>query len=131
MAESLLFTCNKCGFQVESWSDGNPYIQGSARKRFYYYHPAEESQLVEIGKKLYGRVLNSQEINIMRKERGSNAPDHICLSCGKIRKLNPRKDRMVCTSCKGKNFVETWELAGKKCMMCDGVFLDGIPHAIS
>lgn len=35
-------TCDKCGFEVDAWDDGNPYVQDSKGKRHYFYHPTNE-----------------------------------------------------------------------------------------
>lgn len=29
MAMSIIYTCDKCGFEVHAWDDGNPYVQDS------------------------------------------------------------------------------------------------------
>ncbi len=131
MASSQLFTCNQCGFNVESWSDGNPYVIGANGKRLFYYHPGGSERLRQIALDLYGFEPTPDDITKMCSERGGNAPDYICTHCGKVRRLDKNRDKFFCRSCKGSELIETWTLAGKKCMKCGGVFSEGVISAIS
>ena len=47
MAAQITFRCSKCGFSVESWDDGNPYIEGPDGKRHQFYHPGEDGQTAQ------------------------------------------------------------------------------------
>jgi PHP family Zn ribbon phosphoesterase len=131
MASSLLFACNQCGFKVESWSDGNPYIIGANGRKIYYYHPGESEQLKRIWMELYGNDPTPEDIHKMCRERGGNAPDHICVRCGMINKIDKKRDKLLCISCKCKDLIETGTLAGKTCMKCGGIFSEGVLHSIS
>jgi DNA-directed RNA polymerase subunit RPC12/RpoP len=86
MAEQTTFTCKKCGYQVESWSDGNPYIQGPNGKRHYYYHPCEDDQIRDIVGKILKRDPSEAEIREMLDNHSGNEADYLCLECLKISK---------------------------------------------
>jgi hypothetical protein len=112
VAQCLLFVCNKCGFSIEGWDDGNPYIENSNGKRKYYYHPEEPPKI-------------SLTFSF------GNAPDYVCRKCGKISKIDPDKDAMQCRKCKSEAVEEIYNLGGKKCLKCDGQFSQGESIAIS
>jgi len=46
MAMSIIYSCDKCGFEVDAWDDGNPYVQDSKGKRHYFYHPTNEMDIM-------------------------------------------------------------------------------------
>jgi hypothetical protein len=39
MAQSRFIVCGGCGFEVEAWSDGNPYYRDERGHKRYAYHP--------------------------------------------------------------------------------------------
>jgi len=47
MAACIQFTCSSCGFSVQAWDEGNPYIQfPGLRKPHYFYHPSGERMVL-------------------------------------------------------------------------------------
>jgi len=108
MATQLTFTCNKCGFSVDGWDEGNPYIEHPENRREYIYHPDDDRELCT-----------------------GNAPDHICMKCGAISKIDPEKDKIICSKCGSSKVEDTYELTGKPCLKCDGTFSEGEVSAIS
>ena len=119
MASSKLITCGNCNFQIETWDDGNPYVQyPGTRKRHYYYHPAPDLQidteLLEWQSRMADKIQDGEPI------RG-NAPDHICLDCGTKRKLDPDHDKIRCSrkACRSQRVVRTHELEQHTCPKCN------------
>ena len=60
-----------------------------------------------------------------------NAPDHLCLKCGKISQIDPEMDKMICKKCKSDEVTEVTSLAGLKCPKCSGHFDQGSEGGIS
>ena len=122
MALGIEFYCNKCNFSITAWDDGNPYIIYPIRKRNYFYHPSGIDSFIE---KLKSKNLSEKEINnILENGVYGNAPDHICLECGKIYKIDPEVDKIECKKCKSKNIIDLVKLKGKKCPFCGGKFIE-------
>jgi len=131
MSAQYTFSCSKCNFSIESWEDGNQYIEDLNGKRHFFYHPAESEIRDKIAKEICGPEYSEAKILKIYNERIGNAPDHICRKCEKISRLNPEKDQIICKRCGGGSVEITMGLAGKKCIRCDGIFLDGVFTAIS
>ena len=131
MAQCLRFVCNKCGFAIEGWDDGNPYIEFPKGKRTYFYHPGDERKIEEISSRILGHEPSDQEIGEILEKYAGNAPDHICRDCGKISKIDPNKDAMKCRKCKSEDVEEIYNLGGKRCLKCDGQFSRGESAGIS
>jgi DNA-directed RNA polymerase subunit RPC12/RpoP len=135
MAMSTIYTCDKCGFEVDAWDDGNPYVQDSKGKRHYFYHP--ENGIDIMGKLLEPIPLptsnskESEESEPVFETHTGNAPDHLCLKCGKISLIDPEMDKMICKKCKSDEVTELTSLAGKKCPKCSGHFDQGREGGIS
>ena len=131
MAYCLTFTCPKCGFSVDSWDEGNPYILDLKNVRRYFYHPGERKVIEKVTNAINGRECTEDEREKILTERCGSSPDHICRKCGKITKLDPTKDVLVCSKCKSDQLEATYGLSGKKCIKCDGVFTKGENTMIS
>jgi len=128
---SIIFTCEKCGFSLEAWDEGNPYIEYPEGERHYFYHPDGEKILKEIASKILGHSPSPAEQEKIEAKYTRNAPDHICRVCGEISRVDPEKDGKVCPSCGSKKIVELFKLGWKKCIECPGKFSKGKIGAIS
>lgn len=122
MAEGCLFKCSNCSFELEVWSDGNPfYIDLATMKKVYCYHPEEPKFPLA----------------------GNDVP-HLCLDCGREFKVEcsaiafdgvhgvrgpetdeydrveSNDDQKRCTkrACKSTNIIDCQELGGKTCPKC-------------
>jgi hypothetical protein len=131
MSAQYTFSCSKCDFTVESWEDGNQYIEDLKGKRHFFYHPAESEVRDKIAKEICGPEYSEAKILKIYSDSIGNAPDHICRNCEKITRLNPEKDKIVCRKCGSLSLEITIKLAGKKCIKCDGIFSEGEFSAIS
>jgi DNA-directed RNA polymerase subunit RPC12/RpoP len=111
MAQQLRFTCNDCGREVSSWSDGNPYFIDESGQKQYAYHPDHERLALCIG----------------------NDAEHLCLTCGLEFKVDSRSPTRSCPKCHSTNHVDTYELDGSPCPFCKrGTFrVDSEASAIS
>jgi len=141
MAMSIIYTCEACDFKVDAWDDGNPYVQDSKGERHYFYHPTNEWDIMgEVLAKMPPRIPSSEESGESEESEESapvydthtgNAPDHLCLNCGKISLIDPEMDNMICKKCKSDEVTELTSLAGKKCPKCSGHFDQGSEGGIS
>jgi hypothetical protein len=131
MAQCLRFVCNKCGFPIGGWDDGNPYIEFPKGKRTYFYHPSGDEVIQKVGFKILGYEPGHEEIREILTKYAGNAPDHICRDCEKTSKIDPDKDAMKCRKCKSEDIEEIYNLSGKKCLKCDGQFSQGESFLIS
>ncbi|MCY2964648.1 MAG: hypothetical protein NT069_13605 [Planctomycetota bacterium] len=111
MAQQLQFTCDGCGRELTSWSDGNPYYMDDSGQKQYAYHPDHEGLARCIG----------------------NDAEHLCLNCGLEFKVDSRFPAAACPDCQSTDQVDTYELDGRPCPFCKrGIFrLDPGAMAIS
>ena len=124
MAAAITFTCKKCGYQIESWDDGNPYIETPRGKRYHFYHPCEDSQIREIVQKILKREPTEVEISEMLQNNSGNEGDYLCLECLKLGKRDSDKDNMICRSCKSNRIIGVGTFSGQKCPKCNKGKLD-------
>ena len=95
MVMSTIYTCEACDFKVDGWDDGNPYVEHPKGKRKYFYHPNDEDipllrPPVEIPEEA-----SPEEVDDLLYYHTGNAPDHLCLKCGKISQIDPEMDKMI------------------------------------
>jgi ribosomal protein L37AE/L43A len=131
MAMSLIFTCEQCGFSVEGWDDGNPYIINSKGKRVYCYHPSLETDMEKVVGEILGAIYTDETRNEILATRTGNAPDHICLKCAQTFKLDRGCDQIVCPKCHHLEVTKVYEIGGKACPRCQGAMSEGEMGAIS
>lgn len=131
MAMSTIYTCDKCGFKVDAWDDGNPYVEHPKGKRKYFYHPNDEDipllrPLMEIPEES-----SPEEVDALLYYHVGNAPDHLCCSCAEISQVDPEVDKLVCQHCGSDKVIDLMKMAGKKCPKCSGHFDQGSAGAVS
>lgn len=132
MAQQLIFTCGRCGFEVDAWDEGNPYVEGPDGVRHHFYHPGEDRKVVAIVTALLGRAPTGDEVQQMLREHGGNEGDFLCLECRAPSRRNEREAAGPCASCGSTRVVERWHLAGETCPACkQGTFNRGRAGAIS
>ncbi|NLB54388.1 MAG: hypothetical protein GX811_01230 [Lentisphaerae bacterium] len=131
MAAGYMFTCDSCGFSLEAWDEGNPYIEFPKGKRHYFYHPSEMKVIRAVTKSIIGYEPTDEECNDALKKYAGNESDYICRSCRKETKFDPKKDIHACTHCGSTDVDDIFTIAGKRCIKCDGTFLEGEFVAIS
>ena len=102
MAMQTIFTCTQCGFEMEAWDEGNPYIQGPDGTRHHFYHPCADSEIASIVQEILGRELTGAEVREVLRKHSGNEPEHICLDCGVIAMMNEQEAKAPCASCGGK-----------------------------
>lgn len=131
MAMSLIFTCEQCGFSVEGWDEGNPYIINSKGKRVYCYHPSLETEMEQVVVELLGPIYTDKARDEVLETRTGNASDHICLKCAEIFKLDPDHDKNECPKCHHPEVLDVYIMGGKCCPKCQGKMSEGEDGAIS
>ena len=132
MASQTIFTCVKCGFSVEAWDDGNPYIEAPDGQRFHFYHPSADGQIEKIVSGILGHAATQVEIHEMLQNQAGNESDYLCLDCGKMSMHDPKKDKRSCANCGSKKLADVNRLGGRPCPSCkEGQFDIGRPGAIS
>ncbi len=132
MAAQITFTCTSCGFSVESWDDGNPYIEGPDGKRHHFYHPCEDQQIRKIVSKIIAHSPDENEIEEMLRLHAGNESDYICLECLKFCKRDGLKDELRCSSCRSASIVNPSALGGQACPSCHkGAFDEGRMTSVS
>ena len=131
MAMCLIFTCEQCGFSVEGWDEGNPYIINSKGKRVFFYHPGGEDVMDKVVEEILGPIYTDKARDEVLATRTGNASDHICLKCAKTFKLDPDRDKMECPKCHHSEVVEAFEMGGKPCPKCQGTMSKDRMGAIS
>lgn len=132
MAACITSTCQSCGFSVENWDDGNPYVESPDGKRHYFYHPGEEEQLEGIMGGILGHFPSRDEINEVLKTSSGNESTYLCTGCLKLSQRDPERDEVTCQHCGCGDLVETGKLGGRPCPSCKSGKMDqGEMKAIS
>lgn len=131
MASSLRFTCDSCGFSLEAWDEGNPYIEFPLGKRHYWYHPGEMEVIREVTRSIVGHDPSNEECESALENYAGNEPDYICRSCCKETRFDPDRDAQACTHCGSADVEEMYTIGCKQCIQCDGTFSEGQPGAVS
>ena len=88
--------CDQCSFEVEAWSDGNPYYRDARGRKKYAYHPDHDALARCIG----------------------NDVPHLCLACGCETRVDSLKPRTTCRRCKAERLVPVWDLTDVACPRC-------------
>ncbi len=116
MAAGYRLACTKCDYAVEIWDEGNPYARDWRGRRWFIYHPSRFEDVVIHYAHTERRPISQEEAEILL-EHGGNAPEHVCLECGRITWIDPRYDALECWWCGGA-VVEGFALAGQTCPRC-------------
>ena len=117
MASQLIFSC-PCGFSLDAWSDGNPYIielekiqfgsATSSNRKEYVYHPDSK----------------------VNEALGNDVPS-ICLAYCHLFESDTLDPRTCCMKCKSEKIIPCFDLAGKVCPKCGDLPLQVEGGAIS
>src|SRR5260370_40862000 len=99
MAQCIKFICDRCGFSVDRWDDGNRYLEWPAGTRNYLYHPGDISETERIMNLIYGRSPTQDEYERAHALYGGNESEFLCLSCAGVSGIDPKRDTMKCTEC--------------------------------
>jgi hypothetical protein len=126
MAGCYTFTCDHCGFSVDSWEDGNRYLEWPIGTRNYLYHPADIKETERLMQEIYGRSPAPEEYEMAFRRYGGNESEFLCYDCLTISRIDVERDPRVCSSCKSCALIATSRLAQTKCPRCrEGNFADG------
>lgn len=131
MAMSLIFTCDQCGFSLEAWDDGNPYILNSKDERVYFYHPGGEDVMEEVVAEILGPIYTDEARDEILATRTGNASDHICLKCAEQFKHDPKRDKPGCPHCGHTEIKDLFLMGEQPCPKCTGTLSKGEMGGIS
>lgn len=118
MAAQSIHFCTRCGYTIDAWDDGHPYIEYPPGKRNYYYHPCEPGDLEKIARRFYGRAASQEEIESMWRSHCGNESVFVCRDCRKTSRIDPRRDAVVCASCHSVRVEDVCGLSGKPRLNC-------------
>lgn len=118
MAMGQEYRCDKCGFSVTAWEDGNPYVLDNDGKRNFFYHPGEQGKIDTVILKDCGRVLQGTEREEYLKGRFGNEGEYLCADCGHVSRIDEKVDEFVCESCGKPKLTDVCRLEGKTCPKC-------------
>jgi len=119
MAALTCFSCNHCGFHIDSWDEAHPYLRGTDGKRHYYFHPGEHWVWNERFEVEYDRpALNQEELLAFVETHSGCEADYLCMHCGRQTKRDPDHDSLRCTGCGKQKLRDTCKLEGSPCPKC-------------
>jgi len=133
MSARFTYTCPNCGFSVDVWDEGHPFIKDDKGKRHYFYHPGEVDVIMSVASGCSFAVGKPpSEIMTLAASRIGHLQDGICLDCGKAFRALSAEASKRCRACKSGNTVWLMELEGKPCPKCKAAhFSKGVFSAIS
>jgi|SRR3982074_2141871 hypothetical protein len=100
MAGCYTFSCDHCGFSVDSWEDGNRYLEWPIGTRNYLYHPSDIDETERLMSEIYGHSPTPEEhVRAFRRYRG-NETESLCYDCLTISRIDVEIDLRMCSSCK-------------------------------
>jgi len=110
------FCCSDCAYTVQVREGGNPYLLDWRGQRWYYApgRPAWQVILeIEYDRREFLSDLERQRL----LQKQGNAPEHVCLTCGRITWIDPTRDKVACWWC-GEAVVLGTTLGGMRCPKC-------------
>lgn len=108
MAIAERYACDKCGYAVDAWSDGNPYYIDESGQKKYAYHPDHVA---------------------LSKCIGNDVP-YLCLACGLGFNIDSRSAAMECPRCQSKDIAEFVNVGGHRCPRCKSGMFSSDPKLI-
>jgi hypothetical protein len=119
MAGCYTFSCDHCGFSVDSWEDGNRYLEWPIGTRNYLYHPSDIDETERLMREIYGHSPTPDEYMTAFRRYGGNETEFLCCGCLAISRIDEKRDLRVCSSCKSAALREIGNrLAATECPKC-------------
>src|SRR5258708_36881283 len=100
MAGCYTFSCDHCGFSVDSWEDCNRYLEWPIGTRNYLYHPSDIDETERLMREIYGHSPTPDEYMTAFRRYGGNETEFLCCGCLAISRIDEKRDLRVCSSCK-------------------------------
>ena len=118
MSACFEFRCPACGFEIEAWDSGNPYIIDDDGLRHFFYHPAE-SDVIEpvVARSRWAAGKSALEIEAELPNHVGCMEDVICLECAATAQVDYDECNRRCATC-GSETHRILELGGKRCPKC-------------
>ena len=118
MACSVIHRCPVCSFEIEAWSDGNPYILDDRNRPKFYYHPCESERIEIIASCEWARSKTDAELSQILELKSGIMSDMICLECAGKFKCDTEKKKPKCRKCGSENVHDQFLLEGVTCPKC-------------
>ncbi len=134
MSISVLHRCPACGFEIEAWDDGHPYIRDDRGRARFYYHPCE----TEVRQKIlsvceWAHDKSPEDLSALLEKKSGNMTEFLCLGCCRRFKCDEDRQQPRCRKRGSKDVRDVMLLGGCACPKCGkGRFPDEPPfYAIS
>jgi hypothetical protein len=131
MASSTHFKCDACGFSLEIWDDGHPYIRGLTGRRHYFYHPANQKEVAQFVDAMLGHEGTASERRAYLAAHAGCEGEFLCMDCCKLSKIDEARDPKACRKCHRPDLIPAMELEGSPCPKCRKGLFQGTMGAIS
>ena len=119
MSCMYIHKCPTCGFEIEAWEDGNPYIRDDKGKPRFYYHPGGEEDRIKILEECrWAECKSPEELEVLLNKKSGVMSEFICMDCCKFFKTDAEKHTPWCRKCGSQNVMNITELAGVRCPKC-------------
>lgn len=119
MSARYLHRCPLCGFEIEVWDDGYPFILDDDGKRHFFYHPLEQNVIdAVVAKSKWAKGKTPTEIRQDLPNHMGCLIDAICLDCGATFRRNMSLKPRPCTKCKSRAIQPVMDLGGNRCPKC-------------
>ena len=118
MACSVIHRCPVCGFEIEAWSDGHPYILDDRNRPQFYYHPCEDERERILASCDWARFKTDEELSDLLQVKSGIMSDMICLDCAGKFKCDTEKKKPKCRKCGSENVHDQFKLEGVTCPKC-------------
>ena len=119
MSARYLHRCPSCGFEIEVWDDGSPFILDDDGKRNYFCHPCEYVVIdAVVAKSKWAKGKTPAEIEQELPKHIGRVIDAICLDCGTTSHRNEALKPRPCRKCKSRAIHAVMDLGGKRCPKC-------------
>ncbi len=92
MAGCYTFSCDHCGFSVDSWEDGNRYLEWPIGTRNYLCHPSDIDETERLMREIYGHSPTPDEYMTAFRRYGGNETEFLCCGCLAISRIDEKRE---------------------------------------
>ena len=119
MASSCIHRCPACGFRLEAWDDGSPYILDDKGRPRFFHHPCEVEGRNEILASCeWAQGREGADLARLVEARSGVMEDFICLQCARRFKCDSGRKTPKCPRCGSEDVHDQYLLGGVTCPKC-------------
>lgn len=119
VSASFIFKCPGCGFEIEAWDDGHPFIVDDFGERHFFYHPGERDVIdAVVAVSAWAKGKSSPEIDVELSKHTGCMRDALCDDCGAELRIDSEPTSARCPACGSEHISEVLSLVGKRCPKC-------------